>query len=236
MEIIKIENLKKTFKDVCAVNDVSLTINEGETYGLLGVNGAGKTTIINILSGLLKKDEGEIYVNNMKIENINEIKRIIDISPQVTSVASNLTVLENLTFFQSLYDVKDEAYLNYLIEKFSLKEVLNKKAKTLSGGYQRRLSISIGLISKPKILFLDEPTLGLDVISRRELWKIIKELKGKMTIIITSHYLEEIEALCDRISIMSKGKVIVSGTIEDIKRDVNETSFEEAFIKVIGGE
>ncbi|MDD6302726.1 MAG: ABC transporter ATP-binding protein [Bacillales bacterium] len=236
MEIIKIENLKKTFKDVCAVNDVSLTINEGETYGLLGVNGAGKTTIINILSGLLKKDEGEIYVNNMKIENINEIKRIIDISPQVTSVASNLTVLENLTFFQSLYDVKDEAYLNYLIEKFSLKEVLNKKAKTLSGGYQRRLSISIGLISKPKILFLDEPTLGLDVISRRELWKIIKELKGKMTIIITSHYLEEIEALCDRISIMSKGKVIVSGTIEDIKRDVNETSFEEAFIKVVGGE
>lgn len=236
MEIIKIENLKKTFKDVCAVNDVSLTINEGETYGLLGVNGAGKTTIINILSGLLKKDEGEIYVNNMKIENINEIKRIIDISPQVTSVASNLTVLENLTFFQSLYDAKDEAYLNYLIEKFSLKEVLNKKAKTLSGGYQRRLSISIGLISKPKILFLDEPTLGLDVISRRELWKIIKELKGKMTIIITSHYLEEIEALCDRISIMSKGKVIVSGTIEDIKRDVNETSFEEAFIKVVGGE
>lgn len=236
MEIIKIENLKKTFKDVCAVNNVSMTINEGETYGLLGVNGAGKTTIINILSGLLKKDEGEIYVNNMKIENINEIKRIIDISPQVTSVASNLTVLENLTFFQSLYDVKDEAYLNYLIEKFSLKEVLNKKAKTLSGGYQRRLSISIGLISKPKILFLDEPTLGLDVISRRELWKIIKELKGKMTIIITSHYLEEIEALCDRISIMSKGKVIVSGTIEDIKRDVNETSFEEAFIKVVGGE
>lgn len=235
MEMIKVKNIVKKYKDVNALNDVSLTINEGELYGLLGVNGAGKTTLIKILSGLSKCDSGEAYINRLSLNEIDKIKEIIDVSPQETSVAMNLTVKENLLFFQKLYDKEDENYLNHIISSFGLQEVLSRRAKTLSGGWQRRLSIAVSLVSKPKILFLDEPTLGLDVLSRRELWNIIKELKGKMTIVLTSHYLEEIEALCDRVAIMSKGKILEEGTILEIKNKTNESSFEEAFVKVVGG-
>lgn len=235
MEMIKVKNIIKNYKDVKALNDVSLTINEGELYGLLGVNGAGKTTLIKILSGLSKCDSGEAYINGLSLKEIDKIKEIIDVSPQETSVAMNLTVKENLLFFQKLYGKEDKQYLDHIITAFGLEEVINRRAKTLSGGWQRRLSIAVSLVSKPKVLFLDEPTLGLDVLSRRELWKIIKELKGKMTIVLTSHYLEEIEALCDRVSIMSKGKILEEGTIEEIKNRTNETSFEEAFVKVVGG-
>lgn len=235
MEMIKVQNIVKKYKDVNALNDVSLTINEGELYGLLGVNGAGKTTLIKILSGLSKCDSGEAYINRLSLNEIDKIKEIIDVSPQETSVAMNLTVKENLLFFQKLYDKEDENYLNHIISSFGLQEVLSRRAKTLSGGWQRRLSIAVSLVSKPKILFLDEPTLGLDVLSRRELWNIIKELKGKMTIVLTSHYLEEIEALCDRVAIMSKGKILEEGTILEIKNKTNESSFEKAFVKVVGG-
>lgn len=235
MEMIKVKNIIKNYKDVKALNDVSLTINEGELYGLLGVNGAGKTTLIKILSGLSKCDSGEAYINGLSLKEIDKIKEIIDVSPQETSVAMNLTVKENLLFFQKLYGKEDKQYLDHIITAFGLEEVINRRAKTLSGGWQRRLSIAVSLVSKPKVLFFDEPTLGLDVLSRRELWKIIKELKGKMTIVLTSHYLEEIEALCDRVSIMSKGKILEEGTIEEIKNRANETSFEEAFVKVVGG-
>lgn len=235
MEMIKVKNIVKKYKDVNALNDVSLTINEGELYGLLGVNGTGKTTLIKILSGLSKCDSGEAYINRLSLNEIDKIKEIIDVSPQETSVAMNLTVKENLLFFQKLYDKEDENYLNHIISSFGLQEVLSRRAKTLSGGWQRRLSIAVSLVSKPKILFLDEPTLGLDVLSRRELWNIIKELKGKMTIVLTSHYLEEIEALCDRVAIMSKGKILEEGTILEIKNKTNESSFEEAFVKVVGG-
>lgn len=235
MEMIKVKNIVKKYKDVNALNDVSLTINEGELYGLLGVNGAGKTTLIKILSGLSKCDSGEAYINRLSLNEIDKIKEIIDVSPQETSVAMNLTVKENLLFFQKLYDKEDENYLNHIISSFGLQEVLSRRAKTLSGGWQRRLSIAVSLVSKPKILFLDEPTLGLDVLSRRELWNIIKELKGKMTIVLTSHYLEEIEALCDRVAIMSKGKILEEGTILEIKNKTNASSFEEAFVKVVGG-
>lgn len=235
MEIVKLENLSKNYKDVKALKNVSLTINEGELYGLLGVNGAGKTTIIKILSGLIDKSSGNAYVKGFDLSQIDEIKKIIDISPQETAVALNLTVFENLKFFQELYDKVDSAYLEDVISKMGLSDVLNKKAKTLSGGYQRRLSIAIALMSKPEIIFLDEPTLGLDVIARRELWNILKDLKGKMTIVLTSHYLEEIEALCDRVSILSKGNLLIEGTISEIKDSVNEESFEEAFIKIVGG-
>ena len=235
MEMIKVKNIVKKYKDVNALNDVSLTINEGELYGLLGVNGAGKTTLMKILSGLSKCDSGEAYINRLSLNEIDKIKEIIDVSPQETSVAMNLTVKENLLFFQKLYDKEDENYLNHIISSFGLQEVLSRRAKTLSGGWQRRLSIAVSLVSKPKILFLDEPTLGLDVLSRRELWNIIKELKGKMTIVLTSHYLEEIEALCDRVAIMSKGKILEEGTILEIKNKTNESSFEEAFVKIVGG-
>ncbi len=236
MEIIKIDNLSKEYKDVLALDKVSLSINEGELYGLLGINGAGKTTLIKILSGLTRKTSGEAYVKGYSLKEINEIKKIVDISPQEVAVALNLTVYENLVFFQELYNKEDNEYLDMVIDSLDLRDVLKKKAKTLSGGYQRRLSIAIGLMSKPEILFLDEPTLGLDVIARRELWNIIRKFKGKITIILTSHYLEEIEALCDRIGVMSKGHLLFEGTVDEIKNKANEESFEEAFVKIVGGE
>lgn len=236
MEIIKVLNLCKDYKNIRALKGVSLTINEGELYGLLGVNGAGKTTLIKILSGLARKTKGDAYIKGFSLEQMDEIKKIVDISPQETAVALNLTVYENLVFFQKLYGKSDDDYLNHIIDSLGLEDVLKQKAKTLSGGYQRRLSIAIGLISKPKILFLDEPTLGLDVISRRELWKIIKEFKGKITIVLTSHYLEEIEALCDRVAIMSKGEVLAEGKIEEIKQKAGKERFEDAFVKIVGGE
>ena len=236
MEIIKVEKLSKNYKEIKALKEVSLTINEGELYGLLGVNGAGKTTLIKILSGLAKKTSGEAFIKGHSLNEIDEIKKIVDISPQEVAVANNLTVKENLVFFQELYNKKDEEYLNMIIEALDLTDVLKKKAKTLSGGYQRRLSIAMGLMSKPEILFLDEPTLGLDVIARRELWSIIKKFKGKITMILTSHYLEEIEALCDRIGVMSKGELLFEGTADEMKEKTNETSFEEAFVKIVGGE
>ena len=235
MEIIKIINVSKNYKKIKALNNVSLSINEGELYGLLGVNGAGKTTLLKILSGLTNMTSGEFIVSGYNHTKMDEIKRIIDISPQETAVAKNLTVMENLKFFQELYNQKDNEYLNEIINDLGLSDVIGQRAKTLSGGYQRRLSIALGLISKPKILLLDEPTLGLDVIARRELWNIINKFKGKITIILTSHYLEEIEALCDRVSIMSKGNLLIEGTINEIKEKTNETSFEEAFVKIVGG-
>lgn len=235
MEIIKINNITKNYKNIKALNNISLSINEGELYGLLGVNGAGKTTLLKILSGLTNQTSGDFIVDGFTNNNMDEIKRIIDISPQENAVAKNLTVIENLKFFQDLYNQRDDDYLNEIINDLGLSEVVNQRAKTLSGGYQRRLSIALGLISKPKILLLDEPTLGLDVIARRELWKIVNKFKGKITIILTSHYLEEIEALCDRVAILSKGNLLIEGTIEEIKEKTNESSFEEAFVKIVGG-
>ena len=235
MEIITVNNICKDYKKLRALNNVSLSINEGELYGLLGVNGAGKTTLLKILSGLTNLTSGEFIISGYNKNQMDEIKKIIDISPQETAVAKNLTALENLKFFQELYDKDDSIYLDQIINDLGLTEVLNQRAKTLSGGYQRRLSIALGLISKPKILLLDEPTLGLDVLARRELWNIINKFKGKITIILTSHYLEEIEALCDRVAIMSKGNLLIEGTIKEIKEKTNETNFEEAFIKIVGG-
>ncbi len=235
MEIIKINNVSKKYKNIKALNNINLSINEGELYGLLGVNGAGKTTLLKILSGLTNPTSGDFIVDGLTNKNMDEIKRIIDISPQESAVAKNLTVLENLKFFQDLYNQSDENYLKEIIDDLGLSEVINQRAKTLSGGYQRRLSIALGLISKPKILLLDEPTLGLDVIARRELWKIVNKFKGKITIILTSHYLEEIEELCDRVAILSKGNLLIEGTIDEIKEKTNESSFEEAFVKIIGG-
>ena len=233
MNIITIKNVCKNYKSKKALDNVSLTIKQGELFGLLGVNGAGKTTLIKILCGLTKKTSGEILINNFNLDKeIDKIKEIIDISPQETAVANNLTVKENLEFFANIYKI-DAPAINEIIEIFNLNEVLQNLAKTLSGGFKRRLSIAIALISKPKILFLDEPTLGLDVFARRELWKIIKKLKNNITIILTSHYLEEIENLCDSVAILSNGKLLQTGTIEEIKQKTNTQNFEEAFIKLV---
>jgi len=234
MNIITIENVCKNYKSKKALDNVSLSINQAELFGLLGVNGAGKTTLIKILCGLTKKTSGTITINNFNLDNeIDKIKEIIDISPQETSVANNLTVKENLEFFANIYNNRDVNTINEIIDIFNLNEVINQRAKTLSGGYKRRLSIAIALISKPKILFLDEPTLGLDVFARRELWNIIKKLQKNITIILTSHYLEEIENLCDRVAILSNGKLLKTGTIEEIIQETNTQNFEDAFIKLV---
>lgn len=234
MEAIKIEGVSKQYKDVLALDKVNLAIHEGELFGLLGVNGAGKTTLIKILCGLTKKTEGSVSVMNYDLDKqMKDIKKIIDVSPQETSIAPNLSVYENLIFFANLYDMKDKDYLDRIIQTFGLEEVLKRRAKKLSGGYQRRLSIACALISKPKILFLDEPTLGLDVLSRRELWKIILKLKQKITVVITTHYLEEIEALCDRVSILMKGHILITGTIDQVKESTGCPTLEEAFIKIV---
>ena len=234
MNIITIENVCKNYKTKKALDNVSLTIKEGELFGLLGVNGAGKTTLIKILCGLTNKTSGTIMINNFNLDKeIDKIKEIIDISPQETSVANNLTVKENLEFFANIYNNNNTNTINEIIDIFNLNEVINQRTKTLSGGYKRRLSIAIALISKPKILFLDEPTLGLDVFARRELWNIIRKLKKNITIILTSHYLEEIENLCDRVAILSNGKLLKTGTIEELKQITNAQNFEDAFIKLV---
>jgi len=234
MDVITIDNVCKNYKSKKALNNVSLSIKQGELFGLLGVNGAGKTTLIKILCGLTRKTSGTITINNFNLDKeIDKIKEIIDISPQETSVANNLTVKENLEFFANIYNNNDTKTINEIVDIFNLSEVLNQRAKTLSGGYKRRLSIAIALISKPKILFLDEPTLGLDVFARRELWTIIKKLQKNITIILTSHYLEEIENLCDRVAILSNGELLKTGTIEEIKQITNTQNFEDAFIKLV---
>lgn len=233
MAEIETRQLNKFYKNLHALKDINLGIKENELFGLLGVNGAGKTTLIKILTCLSEQTSGEAYVHGFSVkDNPEKVKEIVDVSPQETAVAHNLTVRENLDFFASLYNTRDEAYISSVVNAFSLEEVENQRAKTLSGGWKRRLSIAIGLISKPKILFLDEPTLGLDVIARRELWKIINNMKGKITIILTTHYLEEAEALCDRVAVMAKGKVKATGTPAELKAIAKTDNFEEAFIKI----
>lgn len=235
--MIKINNLTKKYKDKLAVDNLNLEIKTGELFSLLGTNGAGKTTTIKMISTLILPTSGTININGLDIiKDREKIKRIINISPQETAIAPNLTVLENLYFMAGIYEIKKaKEKINELIKLFKLEEVLNQKAKILSGGYQRKLSIAISLINDPEILFLDEPTLGLDVISRRELWHIIENLKGKITIILTTHYMEEAEILSDRIGIMNKGKLIELGTSKELIKKTNAKNFEDAFIKIVEG-
>lgn len=233
--MIKINNLTKKYKDKLAVDNLNLEIKAGELFSLLGTNGAGKTTTIKMLSTLILPTSGEVEINNLDlVKDSSKIKEIINISPQETAVASNLTVLENLYFMAGIYQIPNkEDKIKELIKLFKLEEVLKQKARTLSGGYQRKLSIAISLINNPKILFLDEPTLGLDVISRHDLWKVIELLKGKTTIILTTHYMEEAEVLSDRIGIMNKGKLIELGTSKELIKKAKTKNFEDAFIKII---
>lgn len=235
--MIEIKDITKKYRSLVAVNHVNLTIQDGELFGLLGVNGAGKTTLISMLSTLVQPTSGTASLMGYDlIKEKEEIKKIMSVSSQETAIAPLLTVKENLSFFSEIYEMEDLAYLEEIIHLFHLEEVLNKKAKTLSGGYKRRLSIAISLLSKPKVLFLDEPTLGLDVFARRELWKIILSLKGKITIVLTSHYLEEIEALCDRIAVIHKGNIIFEGKIEVMKEKTQKENIEDAFIALIEGD
>lgn len=233
-ESIVVTDLCKDYREVRALNRVSLTVGRGELFGLLGVNGAGKTTLIKILSGLVSKTSGEATVEGLSVpRNMEKIKEILSVSPQETAIAPNLTVLENLRFFASVYGKTDEENLRRIISTFSLEEVLDRRAKTLSGGWGRRLSIALALVTEPRVLFLDEPTLGLDVLARRELWDIIRALRGKITIVLTSHYLEEIEALCDRVAILASGNLLDIGTVSEIKERTGKESFEDAFVATV---
>lgn len=234
MIAIKTENLTKRYKNKTAVDELNLTVEKGEVFSLLGVNGAGKTTTVKMLSCLTEPTEGDAYLLGDSIISAPEkVKAKTNISPQETAVAMNLSVFDNLVFMARIYGISNnEARIkaNELIKRFGLSEVKSSRAKTLSGGMQRRLSIAMALISEPKILFLDEPTLGLDVPARRELWEIIRALHGDVTVILTTHYMEEAEELSDRIGIMQRGRLKAVGTAAEL---TGSKSFEDAFIALV---
>lgn len=240
MYAIETKDLCKIYKSLKAVNKLNLTVNEGELFSLLGVNGAGKTTTIKILCGLTKESGGEAFICGKSIDtNRDEIKRIINVSPQETAVAPNLTVRENLELIAGIYGYTGDSLVKRVeevTEQFSLEEVMSQRAKTLSGGWQRRLSIAMAIISEPKVLFLDEPTLGLDVLARRELWRVIKDLKGSVTIVLTTHYMEEAQELSDRIGIMAKGKLLTVDTPQNLMEKTSSQNIEEAFVKIAEGD
>lgn len=239
MQAIKTVQLTKKYKDVTAVDGLDLTARQGELFALLGVNGAGKTTTIKMLTCLTKPDSGNAFVNgNSIVTDVAAVKSIIGVSPQETAVAPNLSVRENLELMCGVHGFTKEkmhAKTKELSEQFDLTAILSKRADKLSGGWQRRLSIAMALISEPQILFLDEPTLGLDVLVRSDLWDTIRTLKGKTTIILTTHYMEEAEALADRIGIMKDGKLLALGTAEALKAKAGTEKFEDAFVAIVKG-
>ena len=237
MYAIKTVELTKKYKDLTAVDKLNLQVKKGELFSLLGVNGAGKTTVIKMLSGLIKSTSGDAFIEgNSILQNAKAIKNIIGLSPQETAIAPNLSVKENLELFCGVYGFskeKSKAKIKELSEQFKLHDIMSKKTAKLSGGWQRRLSIAMALVSEPRILFLDEPTLGLDVLVRSDLWELIRSLKGKVTIILTTHYMEEAEELSDRIAIMKEGRLLVCDTAINIMEKAGKDSFEKAFIHIV---
>lgn len=237
MQAIKMIELVKQYRNLTAVDKLNLEIGQGELFSLLGVNGAGKTTTIKMLSCLTKPTSGDAVIGGYSItEKPEQVKRLIGVSPQETAVAPNLSVKENLELICGIHGFskeKTKEKIRELSEQLALNEVLQRKAGKLSGGWQRRVSIAMALISEPKILFLDEPTLGLDVIARHDLWEVIRTLKGKITIILTTHYMEEAEALSDRIGIMKDGSLLAVGTAEELISKAQTKDFETAFVSII---
>lgn len=238
MIAIETNHVTKTYGGKKVVNDVSLTIQKGEVFSILGVNGAGKSTLIKMLSCLVKLTSGQAFIFGYDVmKEADQVKKVIAVSPQETAIAPNLTVYENLELMAGVhgFSKKDrERKLKEVMGTFLLIPFEKQRSKTLSGGWKRRLSIAMALISEPDILFLDEPTLGLDILARRELWKVIKGLKGRVTIILTTHYLEEAESLSDRICILKRGEVKALGTAEELIAQTSTLSFEDAFIDLVG--
>lgn len=236
---IQTTNLTKRFGQKTAVDHLELAVKPGELFALLGVNGAGKTTTIKMLSGLTRPTEGDALLLGDSITELPEAAKAHNgVSPQETAIARNLSVEENVELMARIYGsdartAREKA--GAIMQQLGLNEVAKQKAKTLSGGMQRRLSIAMALISEPKILFLDEPTLGLDVIARRELWSVVQKLHGQVTIILTTHYLEEVEALSDRVGIMANGRMTAVGTVEELVRETGAKNFEDAFIALATG-
>lgn len=239
MEAIKTAGLTKKYKNLIAVDHLDLIVEQGELFSLLGVNGAGKTTTIKMLSCLTKPTDGDAFLNgNSIVSNTAGVKDIISVSPQETAVAPNLTVKENLELMCGIHHFSKKKRTQKIAEfseQFDLQGCLNKKAGKLSGGWQRKLSIAMALISEPKILFLDEPTLGLDILARNDLWDMIRFLKGKITIILTTHYMEEAESLSDRIGIMKDGRLLALGTADNLKELTGTDRFEDAFVAIVKG-
>ena len=237
MEAIKTVHLSKFYRDIRAVDDLNLSVEQGELFSLLGINGAGKTTTIRMLSCLTAPSAGDAFVEGCSIlHQPDGVKEVIAVSPQETAIAPNLTVQENLELICGIHGYSKEKRterIQALASQFHLESILTKKADKLSGGWQRRVSIAMALISKPKVLFLDEPTLGLDVLARSELWDIIRSLKGSTTIILTTHYMEEAEALSDRIGIMKEGKLLFTGTSAELMLKTGTDRFETAFITLV---
>lgn len=237
MQALKTVELVKQYKNLTAVDKLNLEIRQGELFSLLGVNGAGKTTTIKMLTCLAKPSDGDAFIGGYSVKTQSkQVKELIGVSPQETAVAPKLSVKENLELICGIYGFSKEKTaerIEALCGQFSLDSVLNRKAEKLSGGWQRRVSIAMALISEPKILFLDEPTLGLDVIARHELWDIIRSLKGKSTVLLTTHYMEEAEALSERIGIMKDGKLLAVGTAEELKQQAGTHDFESAFVSII---
>ncbi len=240
MDAIRTTELTKQYGSTTAVDRLNLTVEEGELFSLLGVNGAGKTTTIKILSCLTAPTSGDAFLLGKSVrQEASAIKSSLALSPQETAVAPGLTVRENLEVMGGVYGFSREETSKKIValrEELGLTPVLGKRAGKLSGGWQRRLSIAMALIGEPRILFLDEPTLGLDVIARSELWDRIRALKGKVTIVLTTHYMEEAEALSDRIGIMRDGRLLICDTADAIKKKAGTERFEEAFIRIVKGE
>ncbi len=239
MYAIRTANLTKKYKDIIAVDQINLQVKKGELFSLLGVNGAGKTTTIKMLSCLTQPTSGDAFLNGKSIcKDTAAVKSLIAVSPQETAIAPGLSVQENLELMCGVHAFtkeKKNAKIAELTKLLGLESVIKKKAGKLSGGWQRRLSIAMALISEPEILFLDEPTLGLDVLARSDLWDLIHSLKGKVTIILTTHYMEEAETLSDRIAIMKDGKLLVCDTADKIKETAGTDTFEQAFVRVVKG-
>lgn len=236
MEIIKTIDLCKNFKEKSAVKNLSIHINENEIYGFLGLNGAGKTTTIKMLNGLCSVTNGDAIISGYYLsKNLDDIKRISSVSPQESAISMKLTVYENIMLMAKIHNFsKDDAKIktDNIIKRFDLEEYKNTYASKLSGGYQRRLSIAMAIVSDPKILYLDEPTLGLDIIARRSLWKLIIELKKEMTIVLTTHYLEEIEALSDHLGIIKNGDLLFEGTTKELYEKTMTNNIDDAFVKI----
>ena len=237
MQAIRVMGLVKKYKNITAVDQLHLEIQQGELFSLLGINGAGKTTTLKMLTCLAKPTSGDAFVGGYSITKQSEqVKGVIGVSPQETAVAPNLSVKENLELICGIHGFSKEktaAKIQELSQKFSLDSVLSRKAGKLSGGWQRRVSIAMALIGEPQILFLDEPTLGLDVIARHELWEVIRSLKDKITMILTTHYMEEAQALSDRIGIMKNGRLLAVGTVEELNQKAGTEEFEAAFVTIV---
>lgn len=237
MKAIQTTNLTKRYKEIAAVSSLNLDVRQGELFALLGMNGAGKTTTVRMLSCLTRPTGGEAYIHGKSIVGeAADVKSIIGVSPQETAVAPQLTVRENLELICGIYGFskeKTKARIHDLAEQFHLQDMLSRKAGKLSGGWQRRLSIAMALIGEPSVLFLDEPTLGLDVLARRELWDVICALKGKVTIVLTTHYMEEAQYLSDRIGILKDGRLLVTATPKELMEKTSTDTVEQAFIVMV---